>query len=186
MGLFEFTRMPFSLTGAPSSIQRLMDKLFRDLPYVTTYIDDVLVHSSSEELHIQHLQEVLRRLKAARLTLRGKKCHIGMTEVPYLGHVFLVTGMAPDQEKVQAINEWPIPSNVTEIRHFLGLASYYRRYIHQFSYIAAPLHSLTQKNVKFVWTPACQSAFITLKEKLMQAPILVYPRFDSDALPFEL
>ena len=77
MGLFEFTRMPFGLTGAPSSFQRMMDKLFRDLPYVTTYIDDVLVHSPSEKLHIQHLQEVFQRLKKAGLTLRGKKCNDG-------------------------------------------------------------------------------------------------------------
>ena len=97
MGLFEFTLMPFGLTGAPSS---LMDKLFRDLPYVTTYIDDVLVHSPSEKLHIQRLQEVFQQLKKAGLTLRGKKCHIGMMEVPYLGHVFSATGMAPDQEIV--------------------------------------------------------------------------------------
>ena len=109
-----------------------------------------------------------------------------MTEVPYLGHVFSATGMASDQEKVRALNEWSIPSNVTEVCCFLGLASYYRRYIHQFSYIAAPLHSLTQKNVEFVWTPACQSVFVTLKEKLMQAPILVFPRFDSDAPLFVL
>ena len=186
MGLFEFTRMPFGLTGAPISFQRLMDKLFRDLPYVTTYIDDVLVHSSSEELHMQHLREVFRRLQAAGLTLRGRKCHIGRTEVPYLGHVFSATGMAPDQEKIRAIREWPVPNSVMEVRRFLGLASYYRRYICQFSYIAAPLHSLTQKHVEFVWTPNCQTAFTTLKEKLMQAPILVYPRFDSDAPPFIL
>ena len=186
MGLFEFTRMPFGLTGAPSSFQRLMDKLFRDLPYVTTYIDDVLVHSSSEELHIQHLREVFRRLKAAGLTLRGRKCHIGMTKVPYLGHVFSATGMAPDQEKVRAIREWPVPNDVTEVRRFLGLASYYQRYIYQFSHIAAPLHSLIQKHTEFVWTPECQTAFITLKEKLMQAPILVYPRFDSNAPLFVL
>ena len=186
MGLFEFTRMPFGLTGAPSSFQRLMDKLFRDLPYVTTYIDDVLVHSSSEELHIQHLREVFRRLKAAGLTLRGRKCHMGMTKVPYLGHVFSATGMAPDQEKVRAIRQWPVPTDATEVRRFLGLASYYRRYIHQFSHIAAPLHSLTQKHTEFVWTSECQTAFITLKEKLMQAPILVYPRFDSNAPLFVL
>ena len=186
MGLFEFTRMPFGLTGAPSSFQRLMDKLFRDIPFVTTYIDDVLVHSKTEELHMQHLHEVFRRLKEAGLTLRGKKCHIGRTEVPYLGHVFSATGMAPDQEKVRVVREWPVPSDVTEVRRFLGLASYYRRYIHQFSDIAAPLHSLTQKGVPFVWTPECQTAFTTLKEKLTQAPILVYPRFDSEALPFVL
>ena len=100
MGLYQFTRMPFGLTGAPSSFQRLMDKLFRDMPFVTTYIDDVLIHSATEELHQQHLRAAFQRLKEAGLTLRGKKCHIGMSEVPYVGHVFSGTGMAPDQEKV--------------------------------------------------------------------------------------
>ena len=100
MGLFEFTRMPFGLTGVPSSFQRLMDKLFRGLPYVTTYIDDVLVHSFSEELHMHHLREVFRRLQAAELTLSGRKCDIGRAEVPYLGHMFSATGMASDQEKI--------------------------------------------------------------------------------------
>ena len=178
--------MPFGLTGAPSSFQRLMDKIFRDIPFVTTYIDDVLLHSATEELHQHHLRAVFQRLKEAGLTLRGRKCHIGMSEVPYLGHIFSGTGMAPDQKKVQAVQEWPVPTDATEVRRFLGLASYYRRYMHQFSYIAAPLHSLTQKGVQFSWTSECQSAFSTLKERLMQAPILAYPRFDSEASPFLL
>ena len=109
-----------------------------------------------------------------------------MTEVPYLGHVFSATGMAPNQEKVRAIKEWPVPSDVTEVCRFLGLASYYRRYIHQFSDIAAPLHSLTQKGAQLLWTPESQTTFTTSKEKLTQALILIYPRFDSEAPPFVL
>lgn len=156
------------------------------MPFVTTYIDDVLLHSATEELHQQHLRAVFQQLKEAGLTLRGRKCHIVMSEVPYLGHVFSRTGMAPDQKKVQAVQEWPVPTDATEVRCFLGLASYYRRYVHQFSCIAAPLHSLTQKGVQFSWTSESQSAFSTLKEKLMRAPILAYPRFDSEAPPFLL
>ena len=82
-----------------------MDKLFRDMPFVTTYIDDVLIHSATEELHQQHLRAVFQRLKEAGLTLRGKKCHIGVSAVPYVGHVFSGTGMAPDQEKVRAVQD---------------------------------------------------------------------------------
>ena len=96
MGLFQFRRMPFGLTGAPSTFQRLMDKVLRGLPFITIYIDDILVHSATEKQHCLHLQEVFNRLSAAGLTLRGKKCHIGMTSVSYLGHIFSESGMAPD------------------------------------------------------------------------------------------
>ena len=109
-----------------------------------------------------------------------------MSEVPYVGHVFSGTGVAPDQEKVRAVQDWPVPTDTTEVCRFLGLASYYRRYMHQFSHIAAPLHNLTQKNMQFSWTLECQIAFSTFKQKLIQAPILVYPRFDSIAPLFIL
>ena len=159
MGFFEFCRMPFGLSGAPSSFQRFMDKILRGLSYVTIYLDDILVHSSDEEAHKAHLLEVFNRLSAAGVTLRGRKCRIGMKTIAYLGHVFSAQGMAPDPSKIQAVQEWPVPSNITDVRQFLGLASYYRRYIQHFSHIAAPLHALTQKNAIFSWTEACQQAF---------------------------
>ena len=145
MGLYEFRRMPFGLTGAPSLFQHLMDKIFRGLSFVTTYVDDILVHSADVEEHSHHLQEVFQRLADTGLTLRGKKCHIGMKEVSYLGHVFSSSGMAPDPKKIQVMQEGPGPTDVTQVRQFLGLASYYRRYIHHFSDIAAPLNSLTKR-----------------------------------------
>ena len=116
---------------------------------MSTYIDDVLVHSVNEEEHKRHLQEVFCRLRDAGLTLRGRKCHIGLSEVSYLGHVFSKGGMAPDPHKVDVIQKWSASKNVEDVRHFLGLASYYRRYIHQFANIAAPLHQLTHKNQPF-------------------------------------
>ena len=100
MGLFQFRQMPFGLAGAPSSFQRLMNQIFRGLPFVTTYIDDVLVHSASEEEHVGHLKQVFQRLREAGLTLQGWKCHIAMPEVVYLGHVLSTSGMAPDQRKI--------------------------------------------------------------------------------------
>jgi hypothetical protein len=143
MGLFQFTRMPFGLTGAPSSFQRLMDKVCRGLPFTLTYLDDFLIYSPSPEEHIQHLREVFTRLQQAGLTLKGPKCHLGLSQVTYLGHIFSATGMKPDPSKLSAIQDWPMPTSVSGVRSFLGLASYYRRYMDQFAEIATPLYRLT-------------------------------------------
>ena len=186
MGLFQFCRMPFGLAGAPSSLQQLMNQIFRGLPFVTTYIDDVLVHSADGEEHVGHLKQIFQHLREAGLTLRGLKWHIAMPKVVYLGHVFSTSGMALDHHKIVAVQEWPIPTNATEVRQFLGLASYYRRYIHQFADIAKPLNALTQKATAFKWTGECQDAFNSLKRKLTQAPILGYPSFHHSASPFVL
>lgn len=129
---------------------------------------------------------MFQRLRTARLTLRGTKCHIGLSEVTYLGHVFSESGMKPDDTKLKVVRNWPPPTDVTAVRQFLGLASYYRRYIPGFASIAAPLHSLTQKGVSFVWTSECQQSFDALKQKLVKSPVLTYPRFDSRAPQFML
>ena len=126
MGLFQFRCMPFGLSGAPSSFQRLMNQLFRDLPFVTVYIDDILVHSDNRYEHAQHLRQVFAHLSEANLSLRGSKCHIAMSKVSYLGHVFSSAGMSPDQQKVAAVSDWKTPTSVEEVRKFIGLASYYR------------------------------------------------------------
>ena len=184
LGLFQFRRMPFGLAGAPASFQRLMDKVCRGLPFVTVYLDDVLIHSSTGEEHEAHLHLVFQRLAAAGLTLRGKKCRIGVSRVTYLGHVFSAQGMEPDPQKTSAVQDWPTPENVSDVRSFLGLASYYRRYIQRFADIAAPLHHLTGKGVTFVWDADCQSAFNTLKDELTRAPILAFPEFQPNSAQF--
>ena len=126
-GLYEFCQIPLGLSGAPSSFQRLMDKTLNDLFFVTIYLDDILVHSKDEgTTYKEHLEIVFRRLSKAGLSLRGAKCHIGMTTEQYLGHVFSAGGMSPNPKKVQVVVDWPIPTNATEVRQFLGLASYYR------------------------------------------------------------
>ena len=181
MGLFQFTRMPFGLCGAPSTFQRLLDWVMRGLPFVTTYIDDVLIHSENEELHKSHLQQMFQRLREAGLTLRGSKCEIGMNQVTYLGHTFSGEGMAPDGSKVDAVVNWPQPRDEAEVRRFLGLASYYRKYIDKFADIAGPLHQLTQKDALFQWTQECEESFKRLKACLTKAPVLSYPSFGTEA-----
>ena len=114
MGLYEFCRMPFGLSGAPSLFQCLMDKTLQGLSFVTIYLDDILVHSKDEDTHREHLDIVFKRLLDTGLTLRGMKCHISMSKVQYLGHAFSDAGISPDPEKVQVIVDWPIPTSVTE------------------------------------------------------------------------
>ena len=179
----EFCRMPFGLTGAPASFQRLMDS---GLPFASTYLDDILVYSPTIESHKDHLRQVLLCLQKAGLTLRGKKCCIGVSKVSYLGHIFSASGIQPDPNKVHAVQAWPIPTDVTALRQFLGLASYYRRYVQNFADIAAPLYALTQKGVLFHWTPAHYEVFGHLKSVLTQAPILTYPDFSTNAPAFVL
>ena len=115
MGLYQFCQMPFGLTGAPASFQRLMDKILRGLPFASTYIDDILVFSPDPIKHKEHLRQVFKYLQEAGLTPRGRKCHIGLTQVTYLGHVFSAKGMSPDPRKTLAISEWPRPTNVAEV-----------------------------------------------------------------------
>ena len=126
LGLFQFRRMPFGLAGAPASFWQLMNTIFRDLPFVTTYLDDVLIHSPTTQEHEQHLKIVFERFESARLTLRGSKCNIGVQEVKYLGHVFSQKGMEPDPQKISAVCDWATPADVSNLRSFLGFASYFR------------------------------------------------------------
>ena len=131
------------------------------------------------------IEQVFERLANAGLTLRGSKCQLGLHKVHYLGHVFSESGMSPDKQKIAVIKDRPIPKTVTEIRQFLGLASYYRRYmyIQQFADIATPLHDLIEKTSTFIWTEECQRGFQRLKDLLSQAPVLCYPSLTKD---FEL
>ena len=109
-----------------------------------------------------------------------------MSQVAYLGHVLSGAGMIPDPQKIKVVQDWPVPQNTTAVRQFLGLASYYRWYIHHFSETAALLHALTQKGVPFNWSAECAEAFTAVKDHLTQAPVLAYPRFDHNAGTFYL
>ena len=178
-GLFEFKRMPFGLTGAPATFQRAMNTIFRGLPFVSVYLDDILVHSKDQRSHLENLREVFHRLSKSGLTIRGAKCAIGKSQVTYLGHVYSAGGTKPDPNKISAIASWPIPKDAKELQRFLGLANYYRRFVAGYARIAEPLHQMTHKEAPFLWNEMAGKAFTLLKERLCADPILHHPRNDK-------
>ena len=184
-GLYEFRVMPFGLCNAPATFQRLMEVVLQGLVRKSclVYLDDILVIGRTFSEHLSNLVKVFSRLRQAGLRLKPSKCCLARTEVEYLGHVVSQGGVAADPKKVEAVQAYPVPTNLKGLRSFLGLASYYRRFIPNFSSVARPLHILTRKNVQFDWTADCQTAFDTLKKLMTQAPLLAYPDFTE---PFML
>ena len=188
-GLWQFTVMPFGLCNAPSCFERLMERVLEGLHWKTAllYIDDVIVFGSTFEEELERLREVFQRLRAANLKLSPKKCLLFQPEVPFLGHVVGRDGVRTDPQKISAVQKWPVPKSVAEVRSFLGLCTYYRRFVQGFAQVAAPLHSLTRKGVHFQWNERHQDAFENLKKALAEAPVLPYPNpttpylLDTDA-----
>ena len=178
--LYEFKVMPFGLCNAPSTFQRLMQRTLRGMSqFCNAYIDDILVFSDTVEEHIEHLRLVFQRLHDVGIKLHPLKCSLGRSMVPYLGHVISAQGIFPDPEKVTAMEKFLTPTNVRLVREFLGLASYYRRFMPNFARVAGLLHMLTRVDVPFVWTKACEGAFARLKELLTSPPVLAYPDFPN-------
>eukprot|EP00731_Ephydatia_muelleri_P007838 Em0004g176a len=184
-GLFQFRVMPFGLCNAPATFQRLMERVLAGLHWMTclVYLDDIIIFSRSVETHVKQLKEVLERLKIAGLKIRPKKCHLLQTSVQYLGHVISAEGIRTDPQKVACVSNWPVPRTSKELQSFLGLASYYRRFVKDFAHIASPLHALTEKGREWVWSKECNDAFFDLKKRLVSSPILTLPDF---SLPFVL
>ena len=180
-GLFEFTAMPFGLTNAPATFQRLMERVLRGLTFehCLVYLDDILVFSRSIDDHVAGLRKVLERLREAGLKAKPSKCQFGRKTMDYLGHVVSTEGIAPQENKVKAVREFPVPKNPTVVRSFVNLAGYYRRFIPKFSSIAKPLFDLLRKGDEFTWTDECRAAMDSLKAKLTEAPILTFPRFQE-------
>ena len=176
-GHYEFLVMPFGLTNAPAAFMDLMNRVFR--PYVdqffVVFIDDILVYSKDRESHDTHLRVVLEILRKEQLYAKLSKCEFWLTEVSFLGHIVLKEGIRVDPKKIEVVIEWKPPINVTEIRSFLGLAGYYRRFVKGFSIIAAPMTRLLQKNVKYEWSEKYQGSFEKLKAFLTEAPVLTQP-----------
>ncbi|KAK3749616.1 hypothetical protein QZH41_012954 [Actinostola sp. cb2023] len=186
--------MPFGLVNAPATFERLMERVLAGLPWdvCLAYLDDIIVHADNFETEKDRLREVFRRMRDAGLKLSPKKCHLFQQSVTFLGHVVSDAGLSTDPEKIRAVVEWPVPVGVTDLRSFLGLCSYYRKFTKGFAEIARPLYRLTEKGKDFVWTEECDEAFSQLKTALTTAPILAYPStedpfiLDTDASNFGL
>ncbi|GBG78044.1 hypothetical protein CBR_g25980 [Chara braunii] len=172
--LYEFTVMPFGLTNTPSTFQSLMDKVLHEQigRFVVVYLDDILIFSKSVEEHLKHLGEVMTILKKTQFHLNLEKAEFGKDSVIYLGHRLSAVGLEPEATKVEVIRNWAQPVNIRELRSFLGLASYYRKFVPLFSIVAHPLSRLTSKNVPYSWDAACTNAFQALKEALVSHPVL--------------
>ncbi|GFX50477.1 retrovirus-related Pol polyprotein from transposon 17.6 [Trichonephila clavipes] len=181
--------MHFGLCNAPATFERLMEAVLGGLSYEAclVYLDDNIIVGRSFEEHLKNIRRVLQKLKEANLKLSPSKCHLFRREVTYLGHIISAEGVRKDPDKVSAVKDWNCLSDVHHLRSFLGLCTYYRKFVKNFSTIARPLHKLTEAKQKFIWTVDCNNAFNKLKDVLTFAPILAYPEIgkqfilDTDA-----
>lgn len=180
-GLYEWLVMPFGLTNAPTTFMRLMNNVLREYlgKCVVVYCDDILIYSRCLEEHVEHVRNVLIALRKAQLFANLKKCAFCLDKINFLGFVISANGIEVDSENVKAIKEWPQPKNASAIRSFHGLASFYRRFIKDFSTIAAPLNEMVKKHVVFKWRKSQKWAFNDLKEKLSSTPLLSLPNFED-------
>ncbi|KAL0549529.1 hypothetical protein IC582_014014 [Cucumis melo] len=176
-GHYEFIVMSFGLTNALAVFMDLMNRVFREFldTFVIVFIDDVLIYSKTEAEHEEYLRMVLQTLRDNKLYAKFSKCEFWLKQVSFLGHVVSKAGVSVDLAKIEAVISWTRPSTVSEVRSFLGLAGYYRRFVENFSRIATPLTQLTRKGAPFVWSKACEDSFQNLKQKLVTAPVLTVP-----------
>ncbi|MCO5555335.1 hypothetical protein L7F22_008881 [Adiantum nelumboides] len=183
-GLYEYLVMLFGLTNAPTTFNRMMERIFRPhRNFSGVFFDDVIIYSKSMEEHKKHLQVIFQALRDNKLFINQKKSEFFLQEIQYLGHIISKLGIRMDPSKLEVIKEWPNPRNLHELRSFIGMCAYYRRFIENFSLIAGPLHDLTKKNVKYVWTERKQETFDKLKQKLTSQSVLVLPDLSK---PFEV
>ncbi|KAG8474943.1 hypothetical protein CXB51_031622 [Gossypium anomalum] len=177
-GHHEFLVMPFGLTNALAIFMDLMNQIFRSYldRFVVVFIDNILIHSCDESEHAEHLRIMLQTLRDNQLYAKFSKCEFWLREILFLGHIVLTDGIRVDPSKISAVIDWKPPRNVFEVRSFLGLACYHRRFVKGFSMIATPMTRLIQKDIKFEWSKKCQQSFDQLKALLTEAPVLVQPK----------
>ena len=183
--LWQFNKMPFGLANAPATFQRMMEVVLAGLQWseCLIYLDDVIVFSSSFDMHMQRLGLVFERLEKANLKLKPSECQFVQSEVCYLEHAVSEKERQPNSERVKAVSEYPSPKDVSQLKTFLGMAGYYRRFIPNFSETAAPLYELLKKEKPFEWSVSCEKAFTEIREKMATRLVLSFPDF---SLPFEL
>ena len=172
---YEFNRCPFGLSQAPAYFQRLVHEVLKGITFAFGYLDDILIFSPDNKTHLEHLELVFQRLREADLKLKASKCNFFTKHIQYLGHLVSGEGIEPLPEKLEAVRKMPPPTTPKEVRQFLGLVGYYRKFVPKFADIARPLTNLTKLDVPYEWTTRCQEAFEFLKQMLLKEPILKYP-----------
>ena len=178
-GLFEFLVMPFGLTNAPATFQSAMNHIFEPLVRkgVLVFMDDILVYTSTLDEHVALLQQVFDIIQQHQFLIKLSKCSFGQQQIEYLGHCISPLGVSTEPSKVSAVQQWPVPTNLKELRGFLGLTGYYRKFIRHYGMISRPLTALLKKGTPFQWTTATHEAFSLLKQALTEAPVLAIPDF---------
>jgi hypothetical protein len=178
-GLYDWTVMPFGLKNATSTFSRTMAEVFKDLgsKFLKVFVDDLNVHSEDWGEHLRHLDRVLYRLREVNLKLNPSKCCFATKTITFLGHMVSKEGIQPDPGKIEAVLHFSTPRNVMNVRSFLGLTGYYRKYVKGYSSLAGPLFDLTRKDATFIWDKSCEQAYQTLKTALVNAPVLTRPDF---------
>ena len=178
----QYTRVNFGLKSSSAALNRALQIALSGLQGIDAflYVDDILIASRNYSEHLEKLDRVLTRLEETRFVLRPSKCSFMQRQIKYLGHIIDQHGVRPDPSKVQAVQDFPRPTSVKEVRAFLGFSNYYRRHIPRMSELSAPLVNLTRKNVEFDWTDECEKAFVSIKESLLHYPVLRFPDFSKD------
>ena len=175
-GHYEFRVMPFGLTSAPSTLQSLINEVFKEYlrKFVLVFFDDILIYSKSWEEHLRHVKMVLSTLRNHKLYVKREKCQFGQVQIKYLGHVISKEGVAVDLDKVASMVDWPKPTSLKALRGFLGLTGYYRKFVQDYGKIARPLTNMLKKD-SFLWNPEAKMAFEELKVAMTQSPVLTLP-----------
>ena len=179
-GLYQFVTMPFGLSGAPATFQRMIDSIVRGTgSFAGVYLDNIVIYSEDWESHLKHLEEIFRRLSEANLTIKMKKCVFAAQDCVYLGYKIGCGGVKPEENKIQAVTEMPQPKTKKDMRTFLGMTGYYRRFVQRYATIAEPLTEMTKKNRPNLveWTTTAELAFQQLKSMLTSAPLMKNPDF---------